>query len=322
MSTKVTTHPVMQNRLVRGIKKGVVGVLLFMMCTSFLPTFCLLYAFTMTALYTASTVSHIPNSADIKSENMRLYNELHKSKEVLNNWIIWSFSEILFFLLNLFLGGIFLLVGKMLAVVFVLDMMFLRDNGESTMSLVFFNMIQGMMSRYSNHPMVQKSVAKTEEFKNVTYPKKRLALYNVVMDVMSRKLRGESVLPVEPKPKESIDMSASMMSDDDGNIIRKEREESEEESESESEEDEPVALGSAAPLTVSTVHITPNAQNEDSEQKPSNDQVEKDVDDVLSTALNELQETAEFKNVSAEGKTDDNDQRDDGDDGDELDEDY
>jgi hypothetical protein len=113
-----------------------------------------------------------------------------------------------------------------------------------------------------------------------------------------------------------------MMSDDDGNIIQKEREESEEESESESEEDEPVALGSAAPLTVSTVHITPNAQNEDSEQKPSNDQVEKDVDDVLSTALNELQETAEFKNVSAEGKTDDNDQRDDGDDGDELDEDY
>jgi len=171
---KLVSHPLFGNSLVKGCMTLLLTFLLFITSMAYLPLLCFLYAFTKTILY-----SHIV-------KNDKSVEKVKKSHtELVNNWLVYCLAYSSYTIMNFLLGGLFLIVSRIIMTIFVLDLTFLR-NDDSTLSVVLFQIVYRLVKKYREHPLLIKSIDAIDHFENDVYPEKRLGLYNMVMGLISK----------------------------------------------------------------------------------------------------------------------------------------
>lgn len=171
---KLVSHPLLNHPIVKGCITLVLTFLLFITSMAYLPVLCFAYAFIKTVLY-----SHV-----VKNNNK---DEIQKGHaELVNNWLVYCLAYVSYSVMNTLLGGLFLVIGRLVTTVFVLDLTFLRNNKDSTMSIVLFQMMYKLIEKYRKHPVLVQTVATIDDFENNVYPSKRLGFYNMVMEFISR----------------------------------------------------------------------------------------------------------------------------------------
>ena len=110
---KLVSHPLLGNPLVKGCLTLLLTFLLFVTSMAYLPLLCFMYAFAKTVLY-----SHVIRSNKDTEDVQKGHTEL------VNNWLVYCLAYTSYNIMNFLLGGLFLLIGRVIMTVFVLDLTF------------------------------------------------------------------------------------------------------------------------------------------------------------------------------------------------------
>ena len=106
---KLVSHPLLDNSFVQGCMALLLTFLLFVTSMVYLPLLCFMYAFTKTVLY-----SHVTRSDKSTEEVKKGHTEL------VNNWLVYCLAYASYTVMNFLLGGLFLMMGRIIMTVFVL----------------------------------------------------------------------------------------------------------------------------------------------------------------------------------------------------------
>lgn len=192
-------HPVFQNRMVRKCIMVLCVVSLLGFSLVYFPFLCFIIAIGKTILY-----SHVVRT----SHRSRISDaDIKKSHEISNSWLIYCFTTLSYWLINLILGGIFLVIAKLIVILFVADMTFLKDVDDTTVPIVLFQIVDKTVDKYRNGNTLTTVTSSFEHFSRVTYPKNRLALYRYVMAYISHKMYDKK----DTKVESPVDLNKSMM---------------------------------------------------------------------------------------------------------------
>ena len=171
---KLVSHPLLDNSFVKGCLTLMLTFLSFITSMVYLPLLCFVYAFTKTVLY-----SHVIKSDKSDSDIKKGHTEL------VNNWLVYCLAYTSYTIMNGVLGGLFLMIGRVITTVFVLDLTFLRGN-DSTLSVVLFQMAYKLVKKYREHPLLIQTINAIDYFESNIYPERRLGIYNMVMGLVSK----------------------------------------------------------------------------------------------------------------------------------------
>jgi len=193
----IKNHHIFQKTVVNKTMIGFAIVLSAVVSLIYLPTLCFMLALGKTIMYSHLTsYSNRVNDRDIK-----------KSNELANSWLIYCFVEILYFLMNFVLGGLFLVVAQLLITVVVADMTFLKDTEDTTLPIAIFKIVDKIVDKYRTSKSALFLTESFEYFGKVTYPRKRTALYRYIMAYISRKMYNNPTVNLESR----VDLNQSMM---------------------------------------------------------------------------------------------------------------
>jgi len=248
----VKNHPFFQNVMVNKCIMVLYAVSLLVCSFVFLPFLCFIIALGKTILY--SHVVRISNQNRINDMDVR------KSHEISNSWLIYCFAIFSYWLIDLVLGGIFLVIAKFLVILFVADMTFLKDVDDTTIPIVLFQIVDKVVDKYRKGNTLTVVTRSFEHFSKVTYPKNRLALYRYIMTSISHKMYNETDKK-DKKLESHVDLNKSMM-----------------------------VYESPEPLPNPILVIKSITEGETDKDNNKHSVVRDDIDDVLSNVLTDMNE--------------------------------
>jgi hypothetical protein len=191
-------HYIFKNNRANTVMTGLAILLSVGISLVFLPSLCFFVAFSKTIMYSHLTKTRCTDRVTGK--------DIKKSDELANSWLIYCFVTVAYWLMNSVLGGIFLVVARLVMLLVVADMSFLKDSEDTTIPVVMFNMVDRVVDRYRTGKVATYVSGSFEYFSKVTYPKKRMAMYRYVMTYLSNKMYKTAT-----KQSTHVDLNKSMM---------------------------------------------------------------------------------------------------------------